>query len=100
MRFIAKILLLSAFTAATFAYAQTLPTFQHIIVIVQENRTPDNLFGSNTTFEPGVDLATARARYSGASEPVSIPATRTSIGKTSTTITDPARAGETPGAVL
>jgi phospholipase C len=56
MRFIAKILLLSVSVAATFAYAQPLPTFQHIIVIVQENRTPDNLFGSNTTFEPGVDL--------------------------------------------
>jgi len=25
-------------------------------VVVQENRSPDNLFGSNTTFEPGVDL--------------------------------------------
>jgi phospholipase C len=36
-----RILLLAAF-AATLAYAQT--TFQHIIVIVQENRTPDNLF--------------------------------------------------------
>jgi phospholipase C len=31
---------------------------QHVIVIVQENRTPDNLFGSNPTFEPGVNLAT------------------------------------------
>jgi phospholipase C len=47
MSFIAKTLLLSVPFAATFAYAQT-PTFQHIIVIVQENRTPDNLFGGAT----------------------------------------------------
>lgn len=31
--------------------------FQHIVIIVQENRTPDNLFGSNPAFKPGVDLA-------------------------------------------
>ncbi|HXM20670.1 MAG TPA: hypothetical protein VN948_05340 [Terriglobales bacterium] len=55
MRFITGTLLLLV-SVATLGYAQTLPTFQHIIVIVQENRTPDNLFGSNITFEPGVDL--------------------------------------------
>src|SRR5580693_314389 len=60
MRFISKILV-SASLAATFAYAQTLPKFQHIIVVVQENRTPDNLFGSNPTFETGVDLQTPSA---------------------------------------
>jgi phospholipase C len=47
------------------AYAQTLPTFDHIVIIVQENRTPDNLFGGATSsqlcsgqddFEPGVDI--------------------------------------------
>ena len=54
MRFISWNLLLVC--VATFTYAQALPTFQHIIVIVQENRTPDNLFGSNITFESGVDL--------------------------------------------
>jgi phospholipase C len=32
------------------------PTFSHIVIIFQENRTPDNLFGSNPTFEPGVDI--------------------------------------------
>jgi len=32
--------------------------FKHIVIIVQENRTPDNLFGSNPQFEPGVDIAT------------------------------------------
>jgi phospholipase C len=34
------------------------PAFRHIIIVVQENRTPDNLFGSNPKFEPGVDIAT------------------------------------------
>ena len=30
-----------------------------MIVIIQENRTIDNLFGSNPTFEPGVNIATS-----------------------------------------
>lgn len=34
------------------------PQFSHIVIIVQENRSPDNLFGSDPTFEPGVDLET------------------------------------------
>lgn len=51
---------------AVVAQAQTLPTFRQIVVIFQENRTPDNLFGSapsgGTTcgsedpFDPGVDV--------------------------------------------
>ena len=32
--------------------------FDHIVLVVQENRTPDNLFGSNPNFEPGVDIGT------------------------------------------
>jgi len=32
-------------------------TFKHVVIILQENRTPDNVFGSNPNFEPGVDLA-------------------------------------------
>jgi phospholipase C len=67
MRFITRILL-SSFLAVTFAYAQTIPpqTFSHIIIVIQENRTPDNIFGStpkrgtNCTgedpFETGVDI--------------------------------------------
>jgi phospholipase C len=31
--------------------------FKHVVIIVQENRSVDNLFGSNPTFEPGVDIA-------------------------------------------
>jgi hypothetical protein len=32
--------------------------FKHIILVVQENRTPDKLFGSNPAFEQGVDIGT------------------------------------------
>ena len=47
------------------AVAQTLPHFQHIVLVIQENRTPDNLFGSAPStahcgteypFETGVDI--------------------------------------------
>jgi len=30
--------------------------FSHVLIIVQENRSPDNLFGSHPDFEPGVDI--------------------------------------------
>jgi len=50
MRFTTRILMLVSL-AASFAHAQTLnyqapPPFSHIVIIVQENRTPDNLFGA------------------------------------------------------
>jgi phospholipase C len=51
-------------------FAQTLP-FQHIVIVTQENRTPDNLFGSNPTFEPGVDISLTTVSKKG------IPATAT-----------------------
>jgi phospholipase C len=51
---------------AASAVAQTSPpAFSHIVIIVQENRTPDNLFGANPSgtncrqenpFEPGIDI--------------------------------------------
>ena len=49
MKFAAKSLLLLTALTTTFAYSQTIPagTFKHIIIVVQENRTPDNLFGGN-----------------------------------------------------
>jgi phospholipase C len=56
MKLAAKSLALLFTLAATLAHTQTLPHFQHIIILFQENRTPDNLFGGNPTFEPGVDL--------------------------------------------
>lgn len=49
-------LLLLTFSASV-TWTQTVP-FKHVVIIFQENRTPDNLFGSNPTFEPGVDIAT------------------------------------------
>ena len=30
--------------------------FKHVVIILQENRTVDNVFGSNPNFEPGVDI--------------------------------------------
>jgi phospholipase C len=47
-------LMAASFTAPAGAH----PPFKHIVIIFQENRTPDNLFGSNPAFEPGVDIAT------------------------------------------
>ena len=54
------LLLFIFFFLATFAVAQT--PFKHVIIVVQENRTPDNLFGSDAQSGspqlPGADLAT------------------------------------------
>jgi phospholipase C len=44
--------------------------FKHIILVIQENRTPDNLFGSNPKFEPGVDLATSGVNSLGQTIPL------------------------------
>ena len=46
------------------------PAFSHIIIVFQENRTPDNLFGSNPTFEPGVDIASTGLNLAGKSIPL------------------------------
>jgi phospholipase C len=54
MRIFLAPLLLGIFMSA----AHAAPPFKHIVIVVQENRTPDNLFGSNPAFEPGVDIAT------------------------------------------
>src|SRR5580698_3800442 len=51
------VLVFVVLTIGRLAEAQT-RTFKHVMVILQENRTPDNVFGSNPNFEPGVDLAT------------------------------------------
>jgi phospholipase C len=62
-----RILFSLFFLSAALAPAQTIPagTFKPIIIIVQENRTPDNLFGAGPAgtncqnenpFEPGVDI--------------------------------------------
>lgn len=55
MRFLAAVLLgLLPYAVA----AQPSGGFKHIVLVIQENRTPDDLFGSNPVFEPNVDLAT------------------------------------------
>ena len=62
MRFITRILLLSVSLTATLAYAQNnnIPQIQHVIVVIQENRSPDNMFGSDAFASqrqlPGADL--------------------------------------------
>ena len=45
--------------------AHAAPSFKHVVIIIQENRTPDNLFGSNPKFEPGVDIVTQGINSSG-----------------------------------
>jgi phospholipase C len=69
MRSSSKFLLELFFFGASLAPAQTIPpgTFSHTIIVIQENRPPDNLFGAapapkgtgcgtEEIFEPGVDL--------------------------------------------
>ena len=58
-----------ALLGSTFAYGQS-GQFQHVVVIVQENRNPDNLFGSNPSFEAGVDIATSGINSKGQQIPL------------------------------
>jgi len=61
-----SLLVIASFLPANAAYGQTsVPPFKHVVIIFQENRTPDNLFGSapaqahctsENPFEPGVDI--------------------------------------------
>jgi phospholipase C len=44
MKYAAKSLLFLIALAATLAHANNIPQVQHVIVVVQENRTPTNLF--------------------------------------------------------
>jgi hypothetical protein len=71
VRLSVKAMFLFASIGAITAYAQTVynTPIQHVIVVVQENRTPDNIFGSNPTFESGVNLVTVGNSY-GASVPL------------------------------
>ena len=59
--YVATLFVVSLASTAAWAQAQS---FSHIVIIFQENRTPDNLFGSALSsvlcsgqddFEPGVD---------------------------------------------
>jgi phospholipase C len=62
MKLVAAILVLLLSLGTTVARAQAPDDHhgvQNVVVIFQENRTPDNLFGSNPNFLPGVDIATS-----------------------------------------
>jgi phospholipase C len=62
MKFVAAILILLVSLGTTVASAQNPPDhhrIQNVVIIFQENRTPDNLFGSNPNSLPGADIATS-----------------------------------------
>jgi phospholipase C len=73
MKLVATILTLLVSLSTTLAYAQA-PRDHHgvqnVVVIFQENRTPDNLFGSNPYFLPGVDIATSGVNSQGQQIPL------------------------------
>ena len=56
--------------ALAYSGAADAVVFKHIVVIIQENRTPDNIFGSNPSFEAGVDIATSGVDSKGATIPL------------------------------
>jgi phospholipase C len=75
MKLVAAILILLVSLGATAARAQAPDHHHHhdflnVIVIFQENRTPDNLFGSNPNFLPGVDIATSGINSQGQQIPL------------------------------
>jgi phospholipase C len=62
MKIVAALLLVLVSFRPTTANAQAPRDhhgIQNVVIIFQENRTPDNLFGSNPYFLPGVDIATS-----------------------------------------
>jgi phospholipase C len=69
MRLVAGISILLVSFGTTVAFAQVpidrRDTVQNVVVIFQENRSPDNLFGSNPNFLPGVDIATSGVNSKG-----------------------------------
>ena len=72
MKFVAAVLVLLS-VGATVALAQAPRDhrgIQNVVVIFQENRTPDNLFGSNPNFLPGVDIATSGVNSLGQTIPL------------------------------
>jgi phospholipase C len=61
---------LAALLVASPAFAAKPVTFKHIILVIQENRTPDNLFGSSPNFEPNVDIASQGVNSLGQTVPL------------------------------
>ncbi len=75
MKLVAAVLILLVSLGATVAFAQAPDRHHHgfiqnVVVIFQENRTPDNLFGSNPNFLPGVDIATSGVNSLGQTIPL------------------------------
>src|SRR5579863_3498382 len=73
MKPVSAIVVLLASLGTTGAYAQAdhhHHGIQNVVVIFQENRTPDNLFGSNPYFLPGVDIATSGVNSQGQQIPL------------------------------
>jgi phospholipase C len=74
MKLVAAILTLLVPLGTTAAYAQAPRDHQHgiqnVVVIFQENRSPDNLFGSNPNFLPGADIATSGVNSQGQTIPL------------------------------
>jgi phospholipase C len=74
MKLVAAILILLVSLGTTVARAQAPDHHQHsiqnVVVIFQENRSPDNLFGSNPNFLPGVDIATSGVNSKGQTIPL------------------------------
>ena len=68
---LAKLIALSFSLALAPVAASAQMQFQHIVIIDQENRTPDNLFGSDPNFEPGVDIQTSGLNTLGQTVPFS-----------------------------
>jgi phospholipase C len=74
MKPVAAILTLLISLGTTVVHAQAPRDHHHdllnVVVIFQENRTPDNLFGSNPNFLPGVDIATSGVNSQGQTIPL------------------------------
>jgi phospholipase C len=74
MKLTAAVSIMLVSLGATVARAQA-PDRHHfgylnVVVIFQENRSPDNLFGSNPNFSPGVDIATSGVNSQGQQIPL------------------------------
>jgi phospholipase C len=73
MKLVAAILIVLVSLGTTVARAQAPRDhrgIQNVVVIFQENRTPDNLFGSNPYFLRGVDIATSGVNSKGQQIPL------------------------------
>jgi phospholipase C len=70
LKYIERLVLLALGLGPAAGTALAAPVFRHVIMVIQENRTPDNLFGSKPDFEPGVDIATSGVNSLGQTIPL------------------------------